>query len=228
MSEQDSFTATIEGDKLYQKRAREAFPLLVRQAEAGELISYSDLAAEMGMPDPQNLNYVLGAIGNTFAELSRTWRSDIPPNQCVAVSKATGIPGEGISGFLSNAVDFKSLSRSQRREIVKAELQRIFTYRRWRDVLGTLASPMSNLTFRPLTGLLHALVVRRATLISGSGTRGLYQCVKYLAVMQAVCVSEGRERSARVVLILGDRLPVRLIALKNLLGVEVIDGVVRT
>jgi len=51
-----SFTS---GSKLYQQRARRTLPLLVRQAEAGETIPYSALAAELQMPNARNLNFVL-------------------------------------------------------------------------------------------------------------------------------------------------------------------------
>ena len=56
----------LSGDKLYQERARAALPLLVRQAEAATPIFYSSLARELGMPNPRNLNYVLGCIGQTL------------------------------------------------------------------------------------------------------------------------------------------------------------------
>ena len=55
--------------------------------------------------------------------------------------------------------------------------------------------------------------------------RGIYQCVKYLAVMKAVQTSEGQERSARAVLVLEGTLPASLVSLKNQLGVEVIERV---
>ena len=45
--------APITGDKLYQTRAREVLPILVRQAEAGTPIFYSALAAEVGIPNPR-------------------------------------------------------------------------------------------------------------------------------------------------------------------------------
>jgi hypothetical protein len=40
----------IAGEALYQERARRAFPVLVRQAEAGKAINYSDLAQEQVGP----------------------------------------------------------------------------------------------------------------------------------------------------------------------------------
>jgi hypothetical protein len=45
------------GGKLYQKRAQAALPLLVRQAEARVPVSYGDLADELEMPNPRNLNF---------------------------------------------------------------------------------------------------------------------------------------------------------------------------
>lgn len=46
----------IWGSKLYQQRAQKALPILVRQAKARQSIYYSQLAQELGMPNPRNLN----------------------------------------------------------------------------------------------------------------------------------------------------------------------------
>jgi hypothetical protein len=40
---------TIAGDELYQKRAREALPLLVEYAKSNDTVSYSVFAHRMGM-----------------------------------------------------------------------------------------------------------------------------------------------------------------------------------
>ena len=63
----------LEGDKLYQQRAREALPLLVRQAKAGKKIYYANLANEINIPNPRNLNYPLGSIGTALIDLSEKW-----------------------------------------------------------------------------------------------------------------------------------------------------------
>lgn len=63
--------APIWGNKLYQQRARMALPILIRQAESQEPILYSNLALEMGMPNPRNLDYVLGCIGQTIEYLNK-------------------------------------------------------------------------------------------------------------------------------------------------------------
>lgn len=90
------FADPIFGDKLYQKRAHKALPILVRQAQAHEPIVYSDLADEVEMPNPRNLNYVLGSIGQTLVDLSKEWEEDIPPIQCLVLNKNTRQPREGI------------------------------------------------------------------------------------------------------------------------------------
>lgn len=282
MSDTGNFTATIEGDKLYQQRAREALPLLVRQAEARSKITYEDLATELGMPNPRNLNFPLGAIVNSLKELEQAGGTRIPPITCVVVNKSTRLPGPGISGFFGIPVNFAALSRARREEIVDAKLQDIYTYTRWPDVLKALGLPYIQPDFtelnRSAAGFrggetdahkrLKEYVARTPSLLELPGSaphgsierplpsgdcldvsfedrdlwvaaevkaehspkadviRGLYQCVKYLAVMRAVQTSEGRDRSARAVLVLGAQLPADLIALRNLLGVEVIEGVV--
>src|SRR4051794_35751946 len=96
----------ISGDALYQRKAREALPILVRQAEACRPITYGDLAEEIGMPNPRNLNLPLGSIGQTLENLSKRWREKIPPLQCLVVNKNTGLPGEGIDWFFRDIGGF--------------------------------------------------------------------------------------------------------------------------
>src|SRR5882762_1786592 len=86
----------IHGTSLYQERARAALPLLVRQAHAHQPIYYSDLASELGMRNPRNLNFVLGSIGQTIIDLSESWKDEVPPIQALVINKATGLPGKGV------------------------------------------------------------------------------------------------------------------------------------
>ena len=103
----------ISGDKLYQQRARAALPILVRQAQAGTPIFYSELALELGMPNPRNLNYVLGSIGQTLKALSAGGGTEVPPIQCLVINKNTGLPGEGIGWFITDKEDFRKLPKKQ-------------------------------------------------------------------------------------------------------------------
>lgn len=275
----------ISGDSLYQVRARRALPLLVRQAEAGQQIFYSDLADELGMPNPRNLNYPLGSIGRTIENLSKVWKEKVPPIQCLVVNRNTGIPGEGVGWFLRDwAGDFTSLPRHRQKEIVAGQHALIFAYPRWGELLHVLSLDPASPNFREEIedasssstagggeGKRHQMLkvfvaqnpaciglsentppgrnevplpsgdrldvsfrlkkqwvaaeVKTAISNTADLVRGLFQCVKYRAVMMAVQAVEGEIRDVRAVLVLEGNLPSKLIALRNVLGVTVYEGV---
>jgi hypothetical protein len=141
INETAKISEPIEGNKLYQERARRALSLLVRQAEAGQTIFYSDLAQELNMPNPRNLNYPLGSIGRTLERLSKKWKERIPPIQCLVLNRNSGLPGNGIGWFLMKREEFSKLSKIQQKEIVNRELIQVFTYPKWQDVLRFLSLP---------------------------------------------------------------------------------------
>jgi hypothetical protein len=282
MSSTAEIASPLGGDKLYQERARAALPLLVRQAAAAKPIYYSALAEELGMPNPRNLNYVLGSIGQAMVRISKKWKTKVPPIQCLVVNKATGLPGEGIGWFLITKEDFGKLPLRRRREIVQAELQHIYAYPHWNDVLQELELDPSETDFtnevanasRGFGGgesaahkRLKEYVARNPHVIglpksTPEGTteyglpsgdsldvsfknkktwvavevkskisdhadivRGIFQCVKYQAVLDAVLLTESKVQDANAILVLESELPMQLRPLCNLLGVEVIDGV---
>lgn len=272
----------LSGDKLYQERARAALPLLVRQAEAATPIFYSSLARELGMPNPRNLNYVLGCIGQTLQHLSQQESERIPPIQCLVVNKSTGFPGEGIGWFDITMKDFSALSLKRRREEVQAQLQRVYSYPRWRDLLSELdldpvegsfagtvgaasafrgggegaehkklkefvaanplvvglpaTTPTGNTEVALPSGdfldvsfqgksLWVAVEVKSAISSPADITRGIFQCIKYRAVLDAVLLAERRPQNSRAVLVLGGGMPSDLLPLANLLGVEFVDRI---
>lgn len=281
MSATAEVAAPISGEKLYQERARAALPLLVRQAEAGVPIFYSDLAQELGMPNPRNLNYVLGSIGQSMEYLSKAWKEKVPPIQCLVINKSTGLPGEGIGWFLTHKRDFAALPLRRRRAIVDAELQHVYAYPRWREVLVALGLKPAKTDFRRIVakasgrfgggeseqhrklkehiaanpgilGLPASAVgemefplpsgdyldvsfktanvwvsAEAKSIISTEAdiARGLFQCVKYRAVQEAVLLSESKPQNARALLVLEGHLPSSLIPLRNMLSVEVIEQV---
>lgn len=278
----------IFGDRLYQQRARIALPLLVRQAEAGMTITYSDLALELGMPNPRNLNYVLGSIGETLQSLSKEWGEKVPPIQCLVINKNTGLPGEGVGWFLADTdvapqfQNYKNLPNRQQRDIVNKQLHFVFAYKRWRDVLQMLdLKPLASdfldlLKVTPQRGgggesenhrLLKEFVASHPEVIglpkgtpkgkpehllpSGDSldvsfqgaddwigvevkssisndpdiVRGLFQCVKYRAVMEAVQRARALPQNSRTILVLENKFPDHILPLKNILGVEIVEGV---
>ena len=127
----------LDGDKLYQERARAALPLLVRQASQSATVYYSDLAAELGMANERNLNYVLGYVGHAMESLSKDWKETIPPIQCLVINKRDRMPGRGIGWFITKKEDFRKLPRKEQRRLVNLELEKVFAYRRWPSVLKT-------------------------------------------------------------------------------------------
>jgi hypothetical protein len=275
--------SALSGNDLYIERAREAFPILVRQALSEEKIAYSDLADEMGMPNPRNLNYVLGAIGKAIKELSTEWDQEIPPLQCVVVNKHTGMPGEGVSWFISDLKDFKNRTPEERKQILSIELVKVFNYRKWEKVLSAFG-------LKPIVGApeledliekarhsggvgecedhrqLKHYIANNPKIIGlhgfGKGSteycfpsadridvafsngdrwvgvevkgpssspddivRGMFQTVKYSALREAVLKSKSKKGKTDIILVTSGKLTSNLKELKNLLGVNVIDGI---
>jgi len=70
-----------------------------------------------------------------------------------------------------------------------------------------------------------AVEVKSAISDEADIVRGLYQCVKYVAVMRAVEASEKREVGAQALLAIARCLPSGLVPLKNMLGVTVVENV---
>lgn len=122
------------GDQLYQQRAREALPILVRQAKAQQTITYESLAEELRMPNPRNLNYVLGSITRTLLGIQLPSGVPIPPLTVIVVNKATGIPGEGVSTFLEN-MDYTNLTTKQLKAATNGYLSKTWFFPYWDDVL---------------------------------------------------------------------------------------------
>ena len=280
-NETPAIAKDIFGDALYQRRARVALPILIRQAEAHQRINYEDLAEEISMR-PRNLNYVLGSVGTTLIDLGRKWGEAIPEIQCLVVNKATGLPGRGVDSFLVSPGSTSKLNRKQKEALVNVVLGNVFAYPKWRRVLNTFklapvesrarslvqaareghgsgesqehrwlknyiaANPASVGLFKgfaqgetefPLpSGDCVDVVFRNdrtwiavevKSIISNDAdiARGLFQCVKYRAVIDAWRASEGESIECRAILALGKRLPEVLIPLRNVLRVEVVENI---
>lgn len=277
---------SLEGDKLYQIRARKALPILVRQAKAGQKIYYEDLAEEIGIPNPRNLDYPLGSIGTALKELSEEWGEEIPQIQCIVVNQKTELPGKGISWFISDTKQFAKLSSKQKKALVDGVLTKTFGYDKWDSVLEALgldAAPISEAVKKKVNkaasknsrsggeGEQHKKIKlfikdnpecvgikpfwlnteTEKSLPSGDSIdvffedkkhwigvevkseisdeidilRGLYQCVKYYAVMESYLSVLEKARDVRVILALGGEFPKSLIPVKNTLGIEIVENI---
>jgi hypothetical protein len=279
----DMAVGDLNGDKPYQEVARRTLPVLVRQAKAGQPLSYSQLASELGVHH-RTLAWPLGAIGNALLNLGASWQRKVPPIQAVVVNQATGLPGEGIAWFAPDAAAYKDATKRERTRVVSQMLQEVFTFPDWDRVLAefnlepvespasVLPAPEDLLSFggrgesEAHRTLKHAIAhnptlvglpaqvgpgeteaplysgdrldvqflfgtrrvgieVKAAGAPDGEIARGMFQCIKYLAVLEAEARAMGHRTECAVRLALGGPLPVRLVGLKNSLGVEVDENV---
>ena len=130
----------FDGDKLYQQRARLIFPILVQRAKARQPITYQELATEIGIPNPRNLNYPLGSIGTTIKELNELSIENVPGIQAIVLNKNTGLPGEGFDDFLPD-----DLRTGSRNKAVRIVLEKVFEFQKWDEILLNLG--LTPLTF---------------------------------------------------------------------------------
>ena len=283
VKESKKFCDALSGDKLYQVRARETLPLLIRQAKVEQTIFYSDLANELDMPNPRNLNYVLGFIGEALVELCDKWEISVPPIQCIVINKTTNLPGEGFYDIFPEVRKYKNYSNKEKKDIIKQYLRDVFYFNQWDRVLNEfgLAPFQKNFNIKnskvfgyggggesnahkkfkefistnpqliglpnrispgkiefklPSTDAVDILFVNGSELIgvevkaSNSDRndiiRGIYQCIKYKALIEAMQIVEQKKPNAKTILVLENKLPIDLISLKNILGIEIIDSII--
>ena len=70
-----------------------------------------------------------------------------------------------------------------------------------------------------------AVEVKSALSSEADIVRGMFQCVKYRAVLEAQQAAEGLPQSARAILALELKLAPKFQALKNILGIEMVDEI---
>ena len=262
---------------LYQRRAFSAIPLLVRQAEAGKTIHYEQLARELGMPNPQNVNYVLGSIGTSLHNLGQLWGQEIPAIQALVTNKASGLPGRGFTEVLPDPGAFRRATSAQQRAILRRITDAVSSYQRWRDVLAHFeaqpwkgpppeaATPSSgdhggespehqafkeavrlhpawfgipecpaSVEYHFVTGdavdvlftqgtRMWGVEVKSVVSQDGDILRGLFQCVKYRALLKAEQAAAGNTCVVDVYLACEHEFPAKLLGVANVLGVEFFD-----
>lgn len=270
----------VQGDALYQRRAKKAFPILVRQACAWQPIHYSALAEELDMPNARNLNYVLGSVGQALREYGSERGIKIPPITCIVLNQQTRMPSAGVSWFMP-VNRFNALTAAEKRTVVESQLHKIYCFPDWEKLLRHFSLEPLQAEAIPLLDKLRkyrrgkgegpehkalkARIAEHPELIglpkaAGKGTieyklpsadlidvlfehqgkriavevksrisdeadlaRGLFQCVKYHALLAAEMAVEGKKRNIRVCMVADRLFTKRLKELKNQLGIEVIE-----
>lgn len=268
-----------EPDKeLYQTRARIILPILVRQAGAGEKITYGDLGEELDLHH-RVIRRPLGCIADTLLELSERWQEDIPPIQGLVVNQSTGMPGDSVNFLYGRRIYPRQIEA-----IVQEKLGEIYSYPKWLDVLEelglSLVEPLNSELEQPMNhrggtaeseahkrlkhyiawhprsvGLNKSLAPGETEFVLPSGDvvdvlfrsaryhtaievkshisneadlrRGIFQCVKYRAILRACRSLEGGTSTygADAILAIEGQLPKELISVRNTLGVKVVENV---
>jgi hypothetical protein len=288
MNDPNAFVSDSEwltSDKLYIQRARLALPILVRQAKINRPINYSELAQEIGMPNPRNLNYVLGAVGNALLTVAKKWgTSRLPLLNCLVVNQSTLLPGDGIYVFIEKQ-DFIKMTNTQKKVFVDKMLSEIFTFPDWDRVLFELKiKPIRtafNNNYGPLIKAYNTkhgkgesndhknfknflskhpeifglpschigqveyefpsadtidVLFKTSSFVIGIEAkshlsniidiiRGLFQCIKYEALIAAEQKVNDITPNFKVFLALEGKFPDELIGIKNVLGINVLDEI---
>lgn len=271
----------LNEDEPNVRMARLAFPILVRQAKARETIFYSDLAKELKMTNPRNLNHVLVQVGDAIKKLEKKSGKSIPLINSLVINKRSKIPSGGISIFYD---EYDNMTTSQKKIFFKKRSDDVFLYTHWEDVLACLDIPYKtndivlieqikekyymyanggeskyHLDFKifvkdnpELLGL-HGNFVSNVEYVLPSADcidvvfqskrnfigvevksqisdkkdilRGIFQCVKYKALIDAEQIYKGTNLDFRVILALETALPEDLRGVCNQLGVEIHDNI---
>ena len=132
--------------------AHTILPLLVRQVMAYQeeavhhqnldpspyCIEYGKLAKKVG-GSARRLGKPLGYIRHNFLQvLGEQWNEDIPHIQGIVVRQDTGLPGHFFYLFLDSDLNPLDLNRTERETIFRPELQKVFSYPKWLEVLEAL------------------------------------------------------------------------------------------
>jgi hypothetical protein len=158
-------------EDLSEKGAPIAFAMLLRSIKTGEpFITYGaikkELESQLGIETifTIHIGHVAGTVMNELLRVDAK-----APLINVMITQATGIPGDGAGGYLAERYGqpklrkWKKIPREKKVEIVAAEREKIFSYKRW-DSIGRKA----------FGGLAQLLPVEEPN--ESSGTTGFGSC----------------------------------------------------
>lgn len=132
-----------------------------------------------------------------------------PPNVPTGFSKGEGIAHKKLKEFIANNPKAIGLPKS----CPKGEIE--------------FSLPSGDSVDVKFIWRNELIAVEVKSVISGISdiNRGLYQCVKYQAVTEAMLGVQGKPKNVRTLLVLESSFPKELVSTKNMLGVEVISSV---
>lgn len=129
-------------DQLRQDAPQYAMAMLIRCIERGEsFVTYGAIAEEIehqlgtGKIFSTHIGHVAGSLMNRILEV----RPHAPLIN-VLITRANGIPGSGVSGYLADRYpreqlrDWDNVSKRRKLSVVQREREMIFSYEDWRNI----------------------------------------------------------------------------------------------
>lgn len=128
----------------------DALPILIKRAQEGDPLTYSDLAQELhdiyghAIKSRKELyGTVAGGVAQAIQWLSEQWNEPIPPLHAIVINKHTKHPGEGAITISPAYFAGKKLdTEDERRAHLREAMQDVFTYPDWDRVARALGSTL--------------------------------------------------------------------------------------
>jgi len=141
----DANSLRIHDGSISASRARQIAPILVRQAKAGQSITYQTLARELGVHH-RTLARALGCIASDIVALEKKTGREILPLTAIVVNKQSRLPGQGLfKGFRKHLAEylgpipaFEHLTPQQKQTHMKLLFERFQACGHWDWVLAKL------------------------------------------------------------------------------------------
>ena len=215
--------------------ALKMIPVLVRWAQGAwdKPHYYSDLTAAVGHKTNQ-IGNVMGTIQDIIDDLQKQSGKKIPTLNCLVFSKSSDLPSDGFDYVIKN---YSKLSPdSQKGEVRKLNLQ-AHLYD-WNWVLNSLglqpAKIFSSDDLSKMKSTAHgvfecrgnkhiAIEVKPSSSPEYDITRGIFQCVKYQAVMDAARVADYGNYNNEVILVMAGVMSDKNKQLANDLAIHYIE-----
>lgn len=210
----------LQGDDFKNSQARKILPILIKRAEMGQPLTYTQLAERIGYKTPRIFGSVLGHLADTLKELGNDYGLKIPPIQCIVIDKKNGIPGKGI-GFLSDPNKFNLLNKEQKKNLIEKAIFDISTFKKWHQILDILK-------IKPLEDNFENEINKAKRNLGGEAESEDHKRLKrfiannpdVLGLNIKVNKSETEYRLSS-----GDKIDVMLYCQNNLTGIEVKSGI---
>ncbi len=161
--------------------------------------------------------YPAGAVGSALIETGEEWGEAIPPLNALVVNKKYNLPGDGVNWFLDEYYEPEKhtdeMTIEEKRAIVEEIHEDIFSYEYWDELLEEIVFK-NNYKYT-------AVEVKSIKSNDNDLNRGIFQCIKYQALLRAEQKALLIPPTARAILVTEKRLPTSLRNLADILGIKV-------